>query len=305
MIAVERQPGIEIRSEDELVVEATDISFQDLDGESVKILVKIRNDGEHRSRATLMKLESAPLGAFVPWQPLAVMAVPPIEAGESSELSLDVKRPHPAPLGDFDQVPPTRLLAVVGSPDEPSPRRSGFAAMLDLLRQIHTGRPPAAGFAATTGSLSPDLWDLLGRGHPHWAGNINIFVGTRAVERHLAKALRVYPGRPNLAMFVVGGRGKRDAYAFDIVGLSPEWGAALFDMTSARTLLVGASDTPIQETQWVETDGALMIMLLTRPPAGCEQGNVEVRVTRRSCQKTAVVEFNLDPAAQGAGCYCA
>jgi hypothetical protein len=161
------------------------------------------------------------------------------------------------------------------------------------------------GFAATTGSLAPDLWELLGRGQPHWAGNINVFIGSRAVERHLARALRVYPGRPNLAMFLVGGQGKRDAYAFDIVGLTPDWQAALFDMTNARTLLVGAADPPIQETRWVEASGCLMIMMVTRPPADCQKGNVEVHVTRQSCQKTAVVEFNLDPTAQGTGCYFA
>jgi hypothetical protein len=42
-----------------------------------------------------------------------------------------------------------------------------------------------------------------------------------------------------------------------------------------------------------------------RPPVICEDGKVQVRVTRQSCRKTAVVEFDLDPTAQGAGCYVA
>jgi hypothetical protein len=123
------------------------------------------------------------------------------------------------------------------------------------------------------------------------------------VERHLAKALRVYPGRTNLAMFVVGSPGKRDAYSFDLVGLSPEWKAALYDATNNGTLLTDLSGPSIEETQWVETDSSLMVMLATDPPAGCRTGNLEVQVTQRSSQETAVVEFNLDPMAQGTGCF--
>jgi hypothetical protein len=154
------------------------------------------------------------------------------------------------------------------------------------------------------GSLPPDLWELVGRGQPHWAGNINVFVGARAVERHRAKALRVYPGRPNLAMFFVGDRGRRDAYAFDFVGLQPEWDASLHDATRALTLSAGASEKPIQEKRWVEaTEGQMLVAMMIHPPAGCQEGNVEIHVTRRSCEKTAVVEFNLDPASAGPGCY--
>jgi hypothetical protein len=119
-------------------------------------------------------------------------------------------------------------------------------------------------------------------------------------------ALRIYSGRTNLAMFVVGGAGKRDGYAFDLLGLDPDWKAALHDVTSAKTLVVRSSDQPVQKRQWVETiAGVMLIMLAVRPPVICEDGKVRVLVTRRSCRKTAVVEFNLDPTAQGAGCYVA
>jgi hypothetical protein len=173
-------------------------------------------------------------------------------------------------------------------------------AMLNLLRRGQTARPGAG-----TASLSPDLWELVGRGQPHWAGNINVFIGTRPVERHLARALRVYAGRANLAMFIVGGPGMPDAYAFELAGLTPDWKAALYDVTNNRTLVADPSDAPIQETQWVKSAGGLMVMLATHPPAGCKVGNLEVHVTRRSSQATAIVEFNLDPAAQGTGCYFA
>jgi hypothetical protein len=302
MIAMEEKLELDVPSGQEagLHVEPADISFEDLAADRVRIRVTVHNAGAGRSRPTTMRLESAPLGAFVPWRPLTVLSLPRLEPGESRELTVEVTRPHPAPLGRFGRVPPKRLLTAVNAPDQPSPRRGGgFMAVLELLRRGQPAQPVGAREAA----LAPDLWDLLGRGQPHWAGNINVFIGNRAVERHVAKALRVYPGRTNVAMFVVGSPGRRDAYSFELVGLGSDWKGALYDVTNSQTLVVDSSDAAIQETHWVESAGGLMVMLATHPPAGCRTGNVQVHVTRRSCGTTALVEFNLDPAAQGPGCY--
>jgi hypothetical protein len=304
MIVMEKEVELEVRSgnEVELVVEPTDISFQDLAGDSVWIRVKIHNEGGRPSSPTILRLESAPLGAFVPWRPLARLLVPAIQPGESHEVSYEVARPRPATLGGFDRVPPKSLLTAVSAPGESARPGAGLAAMLDLFRRPERALLAGGSAADRESSLPPDFWELVGRSQPHWAGNIHVFVGTRAVERHLARALGVYPGRLNLAMFTVGGP-SRDAYAFDLRGLTPDWQAALFDVSNARTLMVGSADTPIQEAQWVEADGGLMIVLAVHPPDGCEEGNLEVHVTRQSCQETAVVEFNLEPTAQGPGCF--
>jgi hypothetical protein len=192
----------------------------------------------------------------------------------------------------------------VSSAGQPSRRAgAGFGTVLNLFRGRQATRSAPATAFMKSPLLPADLWELLGRDQPHWAGNINVFIGAHRVERHLARALRVYPGRTNLAMFLVGGRESRDAFAFDLEGLAPDWKAALYDMTHRKTLLVGPSDPAIQERQWVESVGGLMVMLATHPPARCRTGNVEVHVTRRSCGTSAIVEFNLDPNAQGAGCY--
>jgi len=173
-----------------------------------------------------------------------------------------------------------------------------------MVRQRQTRRSATAGFAAVMGELAPDLWDLLGRGQPHWAGNLNVFVNQRSVERHMAKALRVYAGRTNLAIFMVGGMGRPDAYSFEIVGSNPDWHAVLFDMTSSATLAVGPGESPIRGSEWVETTaGGMLLILATRPPDGCEEGIVEIQVRQRSSGATAIVEFSLDPSAQGTGCY--
>jgi len=271
----------------------------------VRIRVRVHNEGLGRSRPTTMRLESAPFGAFVPWQPLAVLPVPSLDPGESRELRTEVPRPRPAPLGDFDRIPPRRLLTAVSSPDQPSAGSgNGILALLNLVRRGQAVRAPANRPATRTALLPPDLMELAGRGQPYWAGNINVFIGAHPVERHMAKALRVYAGRTNMAMFVVGEPMKHDAYAFELVGLAPDWKAALYDVSNNRTLMVDPSQPAISESEWLQTNGGL-VMLVTNPPAGCEAGKLEVHVTRRSSGKTAIVEFDLDPNAQGAGCYVA
>ena len=319
MIVMEKRPGLNVHSEyevetreaelreAELSVERTDITFHDVAGDKVRIQVTVRNKGSGRSRPTPMTLESAPFGAFVPWQPLAKLTVPALEPGESRELSIDVARPRPTPLGDFNRVPPKKLLTAVNAPDTSPDRASppnatGLAAILNLLRWGQRARPSGKGAVART-SLAPDLWDMVGRGQPHWAGNINVFIGREPVERHLAQALRIYPGRTNMAMFLVGDRGRADAYAFELVGLNPDWKAMLYDATTNKNLVTNSADIPIEEMQWVESKTGLMVMLATQPPADCKTGILEVHVTRRSCGKTAVVEFSMDRSARGAGCY--
>src|SRR5436853_355481 len=115
MIGIEEKPGLKIHSgyatefgEADLSLERTDISFHDLPGDKVLVQITVRNTGTGASRPTPMRLESAPLGAFVPWRPLAQLVVPALEPGESRELSVEVKRPRPMVLGDFDRVPPKK-----------------------------------------------------------------------------------------------------------------------------------------------------------------------------------------------------
>lgn len=309
MTVLEKAAGAQARSSHEagLKVDPMDITFENLSSDTVMIRVKIRNESERRSNPTQIRLESAPFGAFVPWRPLATLSVPVLEPGQSRELSVVAAHPHPTPLGDFDRVPPINVLtALNASPDQSSPRpATGIIALIDLIRRRGTVRP---GNSATARApmLPSDLWRWFGRDQPHWAGNINVFVGDRAVERHLAKALRIYSGRPNLAMFVVGGPGRRDAYTFDLVGLPVDWKAALYDVSRAKTLVVHSSDKPVQEKQWVDAGtGIMLIMLAVRPPMICEDGKLQVHVTRQSCKKTAIVEFDLEPTAQGPGCYVA
>jgi len=58
----------------------------------------------------------------------------------------------------------------------------------------------------------------------------------------MAQALGIYPGRTNMAMFLVGDRGRKDAYAFELVGLNPDWKAMLYDATTNKNLVTNLAE---------------------------------------------------------------
>jgi hypothetical protein len=259
-----------------LEVERTDIVFANVAPNRVHIQMTVFNRGDLPTPPTRAVVQAAPLGAFVPWRPLAVLDVPSLLPGASHVLQLDAKTAPAVALGDADRVPPQRVLTALADEDDPNLVRRG------------------------TPQLPTDLFSLLRRGGAHWAGNLNIFFEGRTVERHLAQALRIYPGQTNLAMFVVGARA--DAYSFSLHGEGADWDAALHDITFAsRHLATDERAVPLNE--WVEIGRMGMMMLALRPPADCQRGTVEVHVLQRSTGEQAIVEFSLDANASGPGCF--
>jgi hypothetical protein len=149
-------------------------------------------------------------------------------------------------------------------------------------------------------SLPDDPMQLLGRTSTHWAGNINVLIGQHAVERHMAQALRIYPGMTNLACFFVGAQ--RDEYRFAVTGSGATGDATLYDLTGVHS----PTATPmgvIPQSQWVWIGGCHLILLALSVPSHCTSGSVDVHVCQRSTNREAVVEFSLDANAAGAGCY--
>jgi hypothetical protein len=259
----------------DLCVERADIQFANAAPDRLAIAVTVRNVGEARSEPTVAVLRSAPLGAFVPWRLLTGVAVPALEPGESAVLRTEVRDQPPAALGTPSRVPPRRLLTALGM-DDRQPRRDG--------------------------QLAGDLFRHLGQGGVHWAGNLNVFIGGKDVERHLAQALRVYPGRTNLAMFVVGSH-RKDAYAFHLTGDAADWDARLFDMSGAKSCALDVRTAgAMVEDEWLELQcGTVMLALV--PPPNARAGSIEVHVRQSSTGREAVVEFSLDANAAGPGCY--
>jgi hypothetical protein len=251
-------------------------------------------------------IQSAALGVFVPWQPLTVMDVPALKPGESTVLRTEAVRVIPEPFGTPDRLPPARLLTALGfdgeEPRTPDARgRSRVSRALGLFRTFRPADREVAKSEPQPLQLPPSPLDLLSGPNTYWAGNLNVFIRRKAVERHRATALRILPERTNVVMFFVG---SSDSYRFDLLGLSSKWEAALFDVSSARSLSRGLSDgTVINLGSWVPMRNMAIVFLALRPPANCREANVEVHVTQRSTQEMAAVEFSFDATASGPGCY--
>ena len=281
-----------------LEVEREGIRFSNLTPDRVHIEIVVHNRGAIRSEPARMFLSSAPLGVFVPWRPLGSLTVPPLEAGDQVQLEFDANRTPVMPLGEAGRIPPEKLLTALDAEDTGD--RAG-APLAELSRPM--GRLLGAGaFRTLAGGLAPGIFDLLGHRTLHWAGNINVFVGRRSVERHVARALRVYPGKLNRAVFVVGK--KPDAYSFEFEGAPWADYASLVDITRMSLLIhSGTAGGAISTGQWLETSGPLLIGLDLRLPSSCEEGTLVVRVRQRSTGRDAKVEFSLDARAAGPGCF--
>jgi hypothetical protein len=58
----------------------------------------------------------------------------------------------------------------------------------------------------------------------------------------------------------------------------------------------------LPEDKWLRPASGLILLAL-KPPEHAEAGAVNVHVQQQSTGKEAIVEFTLDPEADGPGCY--
>jgi hypothetical protein len=296
----------------DLLVRREGIRFHNEDATHVRIEVEVENHGFASSEPAELRLESAPFGAFVRWRPLARLVVPPIPPEGSLVVTAAAEQPRPQPLGGFANlapagleperlVPPVglaaRLTARVRATRTPAP--GGQLALL-LVNLILGGQ---ASPRSTMGHLPPDLLDLLDDARPHWAGNLNVWIARRAVERHLAPRLRIQPARANLALFCLGDG--PDTYAFRVerpgATAGEDWNVQLHDLQHELPMVWRSHRE--EPPRWYSIDGPSPVLLAFRPPAGAGAGKLEVHVTQRSTGEVATVEFDLDPAAAGPGCF--
>src|SRR5919201_1620396 len=98
-----------------LTVQRTDIRFFDVAPGRVAIEVKVTNLGYQPTTPTFAVFRAAPLGAFVPWQPLTALPVPSLGPGESFVLRTEAGRPPPEPLGSPAELTPEQLVAEAGA----------------------------------------------------------------------------------------------------------------------------------------------------------------------------------------------
>src|SRR5262245_29337984 len=159
---------------DALTVSRDDIVFSTIRSGVLGVEITVRNTGSRPSEPSFAILRAAPLGAFVPWRPLGVLKIPAIAPARTAAIRHEVRYTPPAVLGSADKIPPNRLLTALGLDEPESSRRKN--------------------------DLADDPLALLGRGSVYWAGNLNLFFPSADVERHCAQALRIYPGKVNMAL---------------------------------------------------------------------------------------------------------
>jgi hypothetical protein len=264
---------------DHLRIEREDIAFSSRSPKRLAVSLTITNIGLQPTARTFAVVRSAPLGAFVPWQPLDVVDIPSLEPGEAVVEWKDYAISPARALGGMDKIPPERVLTALG------------------LGEPEEARKPTSNFG-----LAMDLMALVGQGGVHWAGNLNLFFPGHDVERHVAQALRIYPGRVNLAMFIVGSWIEEE-YRFALTGHATAWNARLYDTLRGQPIVAGATETEaLDEGTWMRPSTG-MLLLAVEPPADAQQGAVNVHVRQRSSQREAVVEFTMDASAAGPGCY--
>src|SRR5579871_6373447 len=78
-----------------LHVRAADIEFSNARPDLVNVSITVRNDGRERSPPTFGKISAAPLGAFVPWQLLAVAGIPSLGPNEAHVVRIDTREKSP------------------------------------------------------------------------------------------------------------------------------------------------------------------------------------------------------------------
>src|SRR5262245_45846770 len=328
----------------DLEVQRSGIRFHNIAPDRVRIEIEVENRGSLPSEPISLRIEAAPFGAFLPWRPLAALPVPTIPAGGMALVETVARQPRPKPVGDFSGLVPPAILVAAGADEarghdggrRTRPYAGKSATALQTLAEmaawlrVHKvsrrwSRKASLDFAdrvlhavqgrLVTGpvrshrELPPDLFDLLDRQQPHWAGNLKVWVARRPVERHVAPGWKVCPGRTNLVSFFLGDR--RDEYSFRMeapllwqfslydgfAGKSIEWSEdpGEFPADSGRSAHPGS--------RWHAVKRMQPMLLAFRPPQTCARGRAQLHVIQRSSGEEAVVELELDPAARGAGCY--
>lgn len=281
-------------------LQRTDIKFWNLDAGRIRVGITLHNPSDQPTEATQICIATAPLGAFVPWRPLASLQIPVLAPGESREVATVAEYIRPQSLGQPSQVTPDALKTAVATAEHGGQSRQSLLEFIRARLLSDRSLPPVRGVESVF--LARDPLHALEYGSVYWAGNLNVFIGRQSVERHRAAALRVYRECENRAVFFVGEG--YDAYSFRIAGDVEDWEPELINLSSCPHLAVAREDADlIHEGEWCVTHDQLVVGLTMWPPATCRDGALVVDVTQHSTGKTVQVEFDLSPRAQGAGCY--
>ena len=305
----------------DLCVEREDIRFYNVAPDRLRIEVTVSNMGYAASGPAIMQLQFAAFGAFVPWTPLQILQVPPIGASESRLVKTEAMIRSDGTLAAIDggqknedpnlpaAVRRNLLLRTLLRDDK-------FKSMTTSERIALVGGTGwnlqnARGEAANQGKdMQMPPVDLHQGRSVHWIGNINVLIGNVDVERHVARAFRIYPGRANRSVFFLGDKAG-ESYSFGMKGSGEAWPTKLIRIGCSQNYLgfgqfAGGLDCPgkqIQPGDWLRLDPVGLIGVEICPPEDATEGGLDIEVCRKSDNRKAVVEFDFAETAAGPGCY--
>jgi len=179
------------------------ISWRSVAPGRVEISVEVSNVASEPTEAGELVIEAAALGAFVPFRPVARIALGALEPGERRRLARTVDR---GLLNRVAALPRVR--------------------MGDLVRQA---------FGVT--DVDPRVLEWVSQSE--WIGNVNVWFDRRperAVERHCAFGLRISAGRPVAAM--VDLPTSRKDYRIDASCIDPRWAIDLASLVDRISVLL-------------------------------------------------------------------
>ena len=141
----------------------------------------------------------------------------------------------------------------------------------------------------------------------HWIGNINVLIGEKDVERHMAQAFRIYPGAANRCVFFLGDKAD-ESYGFELKGPGAGWVTNLSRLEGpwGCGYFAGGNECPgkqIQPGDWLGVEPGGQIGVEISPPGDATEGGLSIEVCRKSDKRGAVVEFDFSESAAGTGCY--
>ena len=236
-----------------------------------------------------MEVRVAPFGAFVASKPLEVLAVPSIPPGSSTVMRTVFQERADGELSRLDAASrhralgQSRLAKQLQVPPKPVASRNRRTLRNVVTRMLRLVKPDSGG---TGVELVHEILENTAR----WAGNFDVHIGSAEAERHISSAIRLVPGKRNVAFFFVGERS--ESFVFDLQGEAAGWEAGLFRTMSKLSL--GTPQLLDRETP---------IFLSVTPPSGTTKGLLAVGVTRHATGQRALVEFGFGVDAIPVGCF--
>ncbi|MFP6737754.1 MAG: hypothetical protein VCD34_03330 [Planctomycetota bacterium] len=343
-----------------LAVRREDICFYNVAADRLRIEVTVQNRSDTPSNPEPMLLQFAAFGAFLPWTPLQLLQVPRIRPGGSRLVSTEVVVFEDGTLvakdgGAFSEDRERYRAALRTIQDDDQLKTMSAWQVVarkvrDQLAENRVERMRAQREAARKAQeqasenrvqrLRPwnaiqaeveELFDLEPEEKPrvdlhqgrsvHWVGNINVLMNGVDVERHEARAFRIYPEKINRSWFFLGGS-IRDTTSFEIRAPGEGWSVKLYNKS---TFPNGRSDgfiwpifisglesehysgELIKPGEWGSLGFRPRVVVEICPPRDATKGTLAIQVLQKSpCSeevRKAVVEFDFSKSAVGPGCH--